>query len=416
MSHVVFVTWKAGSAVAFETAHRQGHRVSLVRSLAMERSQHIDFGQSRYQEFVDTVHTLPDATVPAELAACIEAIHRDEPIDGFVVTVDALVVPVAAIAEKLSIRFTSHQGAVIAKHKDRCRSALTAAGLDPTRCVVADDVRMALEFADEVGYPVVVKPAMGSASEGAAVLATASALRACFAGIEREPATFASGVLVEEYLSGRFVSAEIGLAAGRTLPLAVSERKTWSRHEALEVGTTIPANLDPTTAQQVMSFAEKVIRAVGLELGLFHVEIMLGPQGPRLIELNPRLMGSCLPNLFRLATGVDLFDVLLRVHLGQPVELADLRFSEYATVRWFGAADPVATPPPPDVSWAAQYGSALHSLQIELPAGPELAPCRGNLGNFGEVQVSHPDYATSVSIAEQIVERIEGQLGFEVTR
>ncbi|MFI6492068.1 ATP-grasp domain-containing protein [Streptomyces sp. NPDC050564] len=416
--HVVFVTWKTGNAPAFRAAKRLGHEVTLIRSLRMERAQHIDFTTSSYQEYVDTVHVLDDATDAEALRARVLAVHRERPIDGFVATVDALVVPVARVAEELGIPFTSAHGAATAKLKHRCREVLAAAGVDDTRYAVVGGYVEAAAFAAEVGYPVVLKPARGSASEGAHIVPDRARLWDLWRQVKPGRAPYQDGVLVEQYLTGRFLSAELGLSHGRFLRLAVSERKTWDRHEALEVGTTIPAAIDADSYERVMAFAEAAVSAVGLRLGIFHVEIMLGDDGrPRLIELNPRLMGSCLPNLFQLAGGGDPFELLVRIHLEEAVELGAIAFNRYATVRWFGAADRVRRPAgPPSLDWADEYGDALHALTLNLPDGDVLAPCRGNLGNFGEVQVVHPDHATSIGVAEEIVARAAEQLGIEVTR
>ncbi|MFD5782215.1 ATP-grasp domain-containing protein [Streptomyces sp. NPDC126933] len=416
--HVVFVTWKAGTAPAFEAAKRLGHHVTLIRSLRMEQSQHIDFDASPYGAFVDSVHVLPDATEVARLRACVLGIHKERRIDGFVATVDALVVPVARIAEELGIPFTSALGAESAKLKNRCRDILAAAGLDTTGHAVVGGFDEAAAFAAAAGYPVVLKPARGSASEGAHIIPDEAALREVFRQVEAGRIPYQDGVLVEEYLTGTFLSAEIGLSHGRFLRLAVSERKTWARHEALEVGTTIPAAIDAGAYDRVMEFAEAVVEAMDLRLGVFHVEIMLGEDGrPRLIELNPRLMGSCLPNLFRLAGGGDPFDLLVRIHLDEEVESREITFARYATVRWFGAADTAPKPAEvPCLGWSAEYGDSLHAFTMNFPDGDVLHPCRGNLGHFGEVQVVHADHATSISIAEEIVARAADQLGIEVTR
>ncbi|GGN94751.1 hypothetical protein GCM10011579_094590 [Streptomyces albiflavescens] len=416
--HVVFVTWKTGNAPAFRAAKRLGHEVTLIRSLRMERAQHIDFTTSPYQEYVDTVHVLDDATDAVALRACLLALHKERAIDGFVATVDALVVPVARIAEELGIPFTSAHGAATAKLKHRCREVLAAAGVDDTRYAVVGGYVEAAAFAADVGYPVVLKPARGSASEGAHIVPDRARLWDLWRHVKPGRAPYQDGVLVEQYLTGRFLSAELGLSHGRFLRLAVSERKTWERHEALEVGTTIPAAIDGDAYERVMAFAEAAVSAAGLRLGIFHVEIMLGDDGrPRLIELNPRLMGSCLPNLFQLAGGGDPFELLVRIHLDEEVELGEIAFDRYATVRWFGAADRVPRPAgPPSLDWADEYGDALHALTLNLPDGDVLAPCRGNLGNFGEVQVVHPDHATSIGVAEEIVARAAEQLGIEVTR
>lgn len=415
--HVVFVTWKTGNAPAFEAAKRLGHHVTLIRSLLMERAQNIDFDTSPYARFVDRVHVLKDATDPAALRDCVWAVHRELHIDGFIATVDALVVPVARIAEEIGVPFTDATAAEAAKQKNRCREILVAAGVDSTRHAVVDGFEGAAAFAAACGYPVVVKPARGSGSEGAHVVADKQQL-AKILGSAGDGA-YATGILIEEYLSGRFLSAEIGLAHGRVLPLAVSERSTWHRHEPLETGTTIPAGISADEHDRVMGFAEAVVSALDLRLGIFHVEIMLGVDGtPRLIELNPRIMGSCLPNLFRLAGGGDIFELLVRIHLNEPVERGSTAFTHYATVRWFGAADTVPKPDRvPDLDWAAaEHGDSLHSLTVSFPDGDTLLPCRGNLGNFGEVQVVHADRATSIRIAEDIVVGVADRLGIEVTR
>ncbi|MBT2365932.1 ATP-grasp domain-containing protein [Streptomyces sp. ISL-10] len=416
--HVVFVTWKTGNAPAFEAAKRLGHHVTLIRSLLMEQSQNVDFDTSPYARFVDTVHILKDATDIDALRDRVLGVHAERPIDGFVATVDALVVPVARIAEEIGVPFTDAGAADAAKQKNRCREILAAAGVDTTRHAIVAGFDEAAAFASAAGYPVVVKPARGSGSEGAHVVADEEQLREIIA--QAAPGgSYELGILVEEYLSGRFLSAELGLSHGRFLRLAVSERSTWHRHEALETGTTIPAGIGADDHDRVMEFAEAVVGALGLKLGIFHVEVMLGADGtPRLIELNPRIMGSCLPNLFRLAGGGDIFELLVRIHLNEQIERGPTAFTHYATVRWFGAAD--TTPKPdhvPELDWAAaDYGDSLHSLTVRFPEGDVLLPCRGNLGNFGEVQVVHADRTTSIRIAEEIVGRTADRLGIEVTR
>lgn len=416
--HIVFVTWKAGNAPAFESAKRLGHHVTLVRSTAMERYQDIDLDRSGYAAFVDTVHVLDDATVVEDLRDCLVQVHAERPIDGLIASVDALVVPVAGIAEELGVTFTDSRGAAIAKQKHLCRDRLAAAGLDTTLHRVVTDRAAAEAFVAESGLPVVIKPACGSGSDGAHVVGDLETLHEAFPS--RTDGVFADGVLMEEYLTGTFVSAEVALVHGRFVPLAITDRKTWSRHEPLELGVTIPACLPDAERDAVLGFAEQAVRALDLRMGVFHIEVMVRPDGSvSLIELNPRVMGSCLPQLFSMASGIDFFEILVRIYLGEDPDLSALSFDGFATVRWFGAADRQPRPAhEPDLRGLDldQYGDAVRSLAVRFPDTAELAPCRGNVDNFGEVQVCHRDHATSVRIAEQVVADVEREIGFEVTR
>ncbi|UXX92169.1 ATP-grasp domain-containing protein [Streptomyces sp. AD2-2] len=45
----------------------------------------------------------------------------------------------------------------------------------------------------------------------------------------------------------------------------------------------------------VTETAEAAVRALGIVLGPAHVELRLGPEGPVLIEVNPRLAGGWIP-------------------------------------------------------------------------------------------------------------------------
>jgi biotin carboxylase len=56
--------------------------------------------------------------------------------------------------------------------------------------------------------------------------------------------------------------------------------------------------------------------ALGLGFGAAHTEIRLGPRGPVVIEVNPRLAGGQIPTLVRLATGIDLVGAAVDAAIG----------------------------------------------------------------------------------------------------
>ena len=58
-----------------------------------------------------------------------------------------------------------------------------------------------------------------------------------------------------------------------------------------------------------------VVDAIGFNLGMAHVEIILTGEGRQLVEINPRPMGGDLPRLFEAVTGRSVYDDLLHLHL-----------------------------------------------------------------------------------------------------
>jgi carnosine synthase len=63
--------------------------------------------------------------------------------------------------------------------------------------------------------------------------------------------------------------------------------------------------------QQMISGAACCCRALGLHTGVYNVEMMMTPRGPRLIEVNGRMGGFYLRQWIRYVYGVDLLQAAL---------------------------------------------------------------------------------------------------------
>jgi biotin carboxylase len=85
-----------------------------------------------------------------------------------------------------------------------------------------------------------------------------------------------------------------------------------------ETGTFIPAELSQGQQTAVLEVATAALGAIGVKTGAFHTEIKLTPDGPRVIEVNGRLGGGVPEMLFQ-ASGVPIFELSMRVALGETV-------------------------------------------------------------------------------------------------
>ena len=68
----------------------------------------------------------------------------------------------------------------------------------------------------------------------------------------------------------------------------------------------------------MLEVATAALHALGVRTGGFHTEIKLTPDGPRVIEVNGRIGGGVPEMLFE-ASGVSIFNLSMRVALGEPV-------------------------------------------------------------------------------------------------
>jgi hypothetical protein len=199
---------------------------------------------------------------------------------------------------------------VATKNKALTRRRLAAAGVEVVRAVrlaPGDPVPPGMPF------PAVVKPREGVASEDVVLVRDAGELAAAVRAIrDRRPG---KALIVEEYLDGPLHTLET-LGDGETiqvlggfrtrlgpLPYFVEERLDWE---------------SPPGRDHVL----RALNALGVGFGACHTEYAMTPAGPRVIEVNYRVIGDHCDFLIANLLGVPLFERILGVHLG--TKLSDL--------------------------------------------------------------------------------------------
>ena len=229
--------------------------------------------------------------------------------DAVVTNSDHLQVQVALAAAYFGLPGKDWRSALRAKNKPLMRRRLAQAGLEQ---VAAAEIDPAGDYlACRVPFPAVLKPAEGVASEDVVLVRDREELAAgCEQVFRRRPG---ERLIAEEYLPGTLRTLEtIGdgqttwvLGGFRTRvsppPFFIEERLTW----------------DPLPPGDDLAHVRAALDALGVSFGACHTEFACGPHGPRLIEVNDRLIGDHCEFLLAGMTGINLFDLVLRVHLGE---------------------------------------------------------------------------------------------------
>lgn len=418
MKHIVFADTNHAGLSTIRTAKALGYRVGLIRSPDF-RSLYVGPLADDVLATVDRIVDVEDSTDVDQLVRALATLDAEAPVDGALTVMEYTSLPLARAADRAGIRATSRRAVELARDKEACRRALDAAGIASARYARVDRLDEALAAAASIGYPVVVKPVSGVASQLAARIDDDRALEAYFARRDALLAPLPRGMrraaggsmVVEEHLQGPLLSVEIGAQDGRILRFMVSGRKRASHNEVFELGTTMPAGMPASVRAEVFAYAEAVVRALGLDLGIFHIEVILTPAGPRLVEANPRLMGASLPTLYRHATGVNIHDFLARIHVGESVEDPPADALRAATSRVTAAAEDASVRPdlPPD--WLARFEPSFVEHSIRVRPGQALPALVSNHESFGFFQVVADDPAASADLGDRLVRGIGDALG-----
>jgi biotin carboxylase len=242
----------------------------------------------------------------------------------------------AQVAWALRLPHLSPSAARLCRDKSAMRAALAKAGVSTVAHRLVGTAAEARAAAEEIGFPVVLKPRSLGGSLGVQVVRDAAAVSAAFAvastagvpGLDT-----GDGVLLEEYLTGPEISVDSVVAEGRTSCVVLARKRLGFDPHCEEVGhLVVPWRSEPRAAE-IVQLVEAVHRVAGVESGATHAEFRLTPRGPRLVELNGRLGGDLIPYLGALATGVDLPLAAAAVACGRRPDVTP-RWSRYAEIRF----------------------------------------------------------------------------------
>ncbi|WP_338675181.1 ATP-grasp domain-containing protein [Streptomyces sp. SCSIO 30461] len=250
----------------------------------------------------------------------------------------------AVIAEALGLSAHSPVTVSLVHDKEAMRVRLREAGVDSTNSTRAADLDELHTFVKQYGLPCVVKPISSSGSAGVTKVMHESELADAFARAGGSYLGLSNtGVLAEEFLDGPQFSVEAFSELGEHQVVVIT-RKFSEPETFVELGHVSPAELPADLCEEIHAYVGGVLDALGVEFGPTHTEVVLGEEGPRLIETHVRMGGDQIPALTLDATGVDVDDCTARQTLGEKVlpgiraTLAEDRPAHSSAI-WFASLD-----------------------------------------------------------------------------
>ena len=150
------------------------------------------------------------------------------------------------------------------------------------------DFYAAAQAAEDIGWPVVVKPLDGVGSEGIFRVNNRSELPSILANIRRT--TTHEKFIVQAFSPGIPVSASLLIAEEKCLPLSLNRQWVDNRFSFHYRGSTVP--FPHPMSHSIISLARKAANLVPGLRGYVGVDLMLENMQCQAIEINPRLTTS----------------------------------------------------------------------------------------------------------------------------
>ncbi|MDH6113897.1 biotin carboxylase [Kitasatospora sp. MAP12-15] len=423
MKHLLFVESTGLGIHALEYARKLGHRTTLLWSPSYDFFAAPEV-RRQARESVDQAIRVEDIQDPVAVLAALHGagIHTGE-IDAVLTTLHMCVLPAAELAEAIGALGTSREAINSARDKGRCRTILREQQIPSLGFAVVTEAAQALAAAAAIGYPVVVKPVSGLGKTVTAIAHSPQEVSAHFAQADARCAELVPGLaaelddrfIVEELAVGPLYSVEVATDGVSFTPLAAVRRKTGLDNPVLELGSTMPCGLDSEAERELGAYAVRVCRALGLDLGIFHVEVIGTADGFRLVEVNPRIAGGTVPEVIRAATGQNLFETLVTLFDGGPVPAEPYPVRTAASHTFLATAEDCTVRGDLPADWFEAFRPRLHSGDSSIEAGSRLRRMDGNFDTYGVVRVTAKDFARAELDCTQIRSEIEELLGVRMT-
>ena len=224
--------------------------------------------------------------------------------------------------EKYGVRLLGSGIDAIEKAEDRelFRNAMREIGQPCVPSDIAETVEAALEIAEKIGYPVIVRPAYTLGGTGGGIAADKEELKLIAAtGLDMSPIT---QILVEKCISGwKEIEFEtMRDAAGNAIAVCSMENfDPVGIHTGDSIVVAPALTLSPKEFQMLRTAALDMIAAIGIEGGC-NCQFALNPDSFEyaVIEVNPRVSRSSA--LASKATGYPIAKITTKIALGYTLD------------------------------------------------------------------------------------------------
>lgn len=299
---------------------------------------------------------------------------------------DKPLVMMARVAEKYGFPFYSIETARWSTDKYQMKQRFMEGGVP---CARGRLIAKADE-ADDLYYPLIVKPRDNSGSRGVKLCRNKEELQEAMQ--EALQYSHLDTVLVEEYIEGQEYSIEGLHYDGKSEVIQFTEKTTTEFPYNVELAHKQPANLTDAQKDEILELISKIAQYMHFENCPSHTELKINERGIFIIETSPRLGGDYITsNLVPLSTGINMEDQLLNIALGEKVDIQTGRVEKAAGVCFFCLPQGVVKKIDPKIKEVVNW-PAVCRFELKLKEGDEVHQITSSLDRYGEFIIEGNTY------------------------
>lgn len=262
---------------------------------------------------------------------------KENKIDGIMTLAsDIPMRTVAIVAKEMGLQGISEDTALKATNKILMRETLKEHNIQGPRFYrvkIYDDYLKALK---NFNGKIIVKPADNSGSRGVILIENFFNLSSLENAFNYSKKHSKDGeIIIEEYMEGTEVSVEALSINGVVNIIAITDKITTGAPNFVEMGHSQPSFLSDEIKDKISKVAILGIKALGIENGPSHTEIIVTKEGPKIVEIGARLGGDNITtHLVPLSTGIDMVECCIKMALGEKPNF-ERKYFKGSAIRYF---------------------------------------------------------------------------------
>lgn len=272
---------------------------------------------SEYRDQAAGVHELADIEdYPALEAAMQSTVEAYGQVDQLFAMSEFDQINAAKLRSKFNIPGTSEEKISLYRDKIVMKERIQSDGLRIPKFLDYPTSADAISFAEETGYPVILKPKLGAASQGVSKAHNRAELEEILAAIDA--ANESESFQCEEFVTGPIFHIDGLIQHGELQFIAISQyvNGCLAFSQGMPNGSFIVTDRLPLK-KRLTSFTEEVLRSLELSNGCFHLEVIdRDGQEAVFLEIGARMGGAETPFLTLELFGVNLCEEWIRIELG----------------------------------------------------------------------------------------------------
>jgi len=336
---------------------------------------------------------VPSVCDEARITEVVKFVQGKMWVDRLEATIEAHIMPIAKVRAACTIPGVSVESAYLCRDKPAMKQVLRDAGIACAQSIGSGDVAEIQDFADRVGFPLIVKPRSGAGASGTFRVSNKEELNSA---LTESHVGSGGNVAVEEFIEGHEGFYDTITVNGEVVCEFVSHYYPnvleAMRHRWISPQFLATNRLDSVPEyDEVKKMGRQVIEALQIGTSATHMEWFFGPKGLKFSEIGCRPPGVRAWDLYNAANDIDLYyQWALAVTHGETSARPSRQFSSGII-----ALRPEADGTIAGYSGASEiqrrYGDWIIDFHLPDPGTPTQGVEAGYMAN-AYVRMKHPDY------------------------